>query len=106
MANKVTSSSGNLPTRPPDPVEGKVPPAKEVARFHTNADTDGDSGSLHHTLGPRKGQAAEGDHDHRGGNSVSLLQGSTVSGSRATDAWRTSVMAILVDLGVTDNTTA
>lgn len=102
---KQTDSSGNLTTRPSDPVDGKVPTEKEVARFHTNADTDGDSGSIHHTLGPRKGQATEGDHDHRGGNSVALLQGVTVSGSRATDAWRTSVMALLVELGATDSTT-
>lgn len=103
---KVTSESGNLPTRPMDPVEGKVPPSKDVARFHTNADTDGDEGSLHHTLGPRKGQAAPGDHDHRGGSSVELLTGSTITGSRGGNAALTSVIALLVELGATDNTTA
>lgn len=102
---KITSEAGNLPTRPQDPVDGKVPPEKEVARFHTNADTDGSEGSLHHTLGPRKGQASPGDHDHRGGQSVAILSGVTVSGSRASDAWRQSVMALLVELGATDNTT-
>ena len=46
---QVTSPSGNLPTKPQDPVEGKVPSEKEVAKFHTNADTDGSEGSLHHS---------------------------------------------------------
>ena len=103
---KVASDTGNLPTKPIDPVEGKVPTTKEVERFHTNADTDGSEGSLHHTLGPRKGQAAGGDHDHRGGNSVALLQGVTISGARGGNTALASVIAALVDLGATDNTTA
>jgi len=35
-----------------------------------------------------------------------LLLNETISGSRATDAWRLSVNAILVRLGATDNSTA
>lgn len=95
-----------LSNKPTDPVEGKVPTAKDVSKFHTNADTDGDEGSIHHSLGPRKGQAAGGDHDHRGGNSVALLQGTTISGSRGGNAAVTSIIAALVELGATDNTTA
>lgn len=93
------------PNKPVDPVEGKVPSSKEVYKFHTNADTDGDEGSIHHTLGPRKGQSAAGDHDHRGGNSVSLLLGNTISGSRAGNVALQSVIDILVELGAVDNTT-
>lgn len=102
---KVASESGNLPTKPIDPVDGKLPSQKDVAQFHTNADTDGDEGSLHHTLGPRKGQAAPGDHDHRGGNSVALLQGVTITGAKGSNAALASVIAALVELGATDNTT-
>lgn len=96
----------NLSNKPTDPVEGKVPTEKEVVKFHTNADTDGDEGSLHHTLGPRKGQAAGGDHDHRGGNSVALFDGVTISGVRAGNTALASVIAALVELGAKDNTTA
>ena len=89
---------------PHNPVSGKVPTRIEVEKFHTNADTDGDEGSLHHTLGPRKGQVAGGDHDHRGGNSVALLGDMTISGATVNDAVH-SIIAILVDLGAKDNTT-
>jgi hypothetical protein len=67
-------------------------------------DTDGSDQSVHHTLGANKGQASPGDHDHRGGSSVALLQGMTVSGSNATEMLA-SIVAILVDLGATDSTT-
>lgn len=94
-----------LPTRPSDPVSGSSPSRKAVSDFHKNADTDGSDGSIHHTLGPRKGQAAPGDHDHRGGNSVLLLDGVTISGSRGGNAALTSVIAALVELGAVDTTT-
>lgn len=93
-----------LPISPYDPVQGKVPTRIEVEKFHTNADTDGDEGSLHHTLGPRKGQAASGDHDHRGGNSVALLQDVTITGATVNDAVH-SIISALVDLGAKDSTT-
>ena len=105
MAN-VTGPTGNLPTKPQDPVDGKVPSEKEVARLHTNADTDGGEGSLHHTLGPRKGQASPGDHDHRGGQSVAILNGVILTGARGGNTALASVIAALVELGATDNTTA
>lgn len=87
-----------------EPTTTKVPTPKEVARFHTNADTDGNEGSIHHTLGARKGQAAPGDHAHRGGTSVLLLQGTNISGSRASGAALISVIAALVELGAEDIT--
>lgn len=93
-----------MPSKPHDPVLGKVPTRVEVEKFHTNADTDGDEGSLHHTLGPRKGQSAPGDHDHRGGSSVALLQDVTITGATVNDAVH-SIIAALVDLGAKDTTT-
>lgn len=92
-------------TTPIDPVKGQVPNATEVQKFHTNADTDGGRGSIHHTLGPTNNQAAPGDHDHRGGNSVELLAGITISGAKGGNTALASVIAALVDLGATDSTT-
>lgn len=95
-----------ISNKPIDPVSGVLPSTKEVARFHSNADTDGNEGSIHHTLGPRKGQSSPGDHDHRGGTSALLLQGTTISGSRASGAALISVIAALVELGAEDTTVA
>lgn len=41
-----------------------------------------------------------------GGGNIKPLQGMSISGSRATDAWRLEVMRVLRKLGVKDNTTA
>lgn len=95
---------------PVDPVKGQVPSKLDVEKFHTNADTNGSDGSIHHTLGPRKGNAAPGDHDHRGGNSVQLMSGDSISGSRS-DATSAGALAHLLqylstEFGLTDNTTA
>lgn len=86
--------------------ENPKPPAQAVDDFHTNSDVDARAESLHHTLGPNPTQASPGDHRHDGGDSALILEGETISGSRATDAWRISVNAILVRLGATDNSTA
>ncbi len=86
--------------------ENPKPTAQAVADFHTNSDADSRAESLHHTLGPNPNQASPGDHTHDGGDSELLLLNETISGSRATDAWRLSVNAILVRLGATDNSTA
>lgn len=91
---------------PIDPVAGEVPNRQAVAKFHTNADTDGSEGSIHHTLGPGHAQAAAGDHDHRGGSSVALLDGITISGARGGNTALASVIAALVELGAKDTTTA
>ena len=75
------------------------PTAEQVSEFHTFADTDSRDEAIHHTLGPGKYQAAAGDHGHVG----SLMRGYTISGSRATDAWRLSVNAMLVAFGASDS---
>ena len=86
--------------------ENPKPPSQAVDDFHTNSDVDARAESQHHTLGPNPTQASPGDHRHDGGDSALILEGETISGSRATDAWRQSVNAILVRLGATDNSTA
>ena len=91
---------------PVDPVQGETPNRQAVAKFHTNADTDGNEGSIHHTLGPGHSQASPGDHDHRGGASVAILSGVTLSGAKGGNTALASVIAALVELGATDTTTA
>lgn len=86
--------------------ENPKPPPQVVDDFHENSDVDARAESQHHTLGPNPTQAAPGNHTHDGGDSELLLLNETISGSRATDAWRQSVNAILVRLGATDNSTA
>ena len=86
--------------------ENPKPPAEAVDDFHTNSDVDSRAEALHHTLGPGPNQSSPGDHTHDGGDSALILEGQVISGSRATDAWRLSVNAILVRLGATDNSTA
>ena len=86
--------------------ENPRPPAQAVEDFHTNSDSDARAESQHHTLGPNPNQASPGDHTHDGGDSAFILSGETISGSRASDAWRISVNAILVRLGAIDNSTA
>jgi hypothetical protein len=82
------------------------PSAEEVDDFHTNSDLDLRLESQHHTLGPSPSQAAPGDHVHDGGDSALILDGFTISGSRASDTWRLSVNALLVRLGATDSSSA
>tara|TARA_R110002020_G_scaffold404912_1_gene614971 strand:+ start:11567 stop:11860 length:294 start_codon:yes stop_codon:yes gene_type:complete len=86
--------------------KGRSPSAEEVQNFHTNADTDSRREAIHHTLGAGDNQAASGNHDHRGGNSVQLLTGITMTGSRGGNVALLSVIQALVALGATDSTTA
>ena len=86
--------------------ENPKPPAQAVEDFHTNSDVDARAEAQHHTLGPGPNQSSPGDHVHDGGDSAFILEGQVISGSRASDAWRLSVNAILVRLGATDNSTA
>jgi hypothetical protein len=85
--------------------ENPKPPGQVVEDFHENSDVDSRAEAQHHTLGPSPNQASPGDHVHDGGDSALILEGLDVSGSRATDAWRQSVNALLVRLGATDNST-
>lgn len=87
-------------------VDKAKPSSKEVQDFHTNADTDGSSKSIHHTLGSGINQASPGTHTHDGGNSKLLLEGVTISGSRGGNAALASVIAALVSLGASDATSA
>ncbi len=93
-------------TKSEDPVKKDAPTGAEVTKFHTNADVDGSKNSMHHTLGSSNTQASPGDHDHRGGTSVELLLGTTISGSKSSGAALDSIIAVLVELGATDSTTA
>lgn len=86
--------------------ENPKPSNQVVDDFHENSDLDSRAEAQHHTLGPGPNQASPGDHRHDGGDSELLLLGETISGSRATDAWRISVNAILVRLGASDSSTA
>lgn len=86
--------------------ENLKPTSQAVDDFHTNSDLDARAEAQHHTLGPGPNQSAPGDHIHDGGDSALILEGQVISGSRASDAWRLSVNAILVRLGATDNSTA
>lgn len=79
----------------------------QVEELHKNADTDVRKEAIHHTLGPRPSQAAGGDHKHDGSDSSLLLEGMTISGSRASStSILPSIIAALVRLGAVDSSTA
>ena len=86
--------------------KGRPPTSEEVDQFHTNADTDTRKEAFHHTLGASDNQAAPGSHLHRGGDSLPLLGGITITGSRGGNVALLSVIQALVALGATDSTTA
>ncbi len=81
------------------------PPAETVDDFHTNSDVNSRRQAQHHTLGPGEFEASPGPHNHRGGDSVLLLSGVTLTGSRGGNVALLSVIQALVALGATDNTT-
>ncbi len=85
--------------------QGLAPDAQTVQEFHTNADTDVRTESIHHTLGQGPNQASPGDHLHDGGSSPLLLAGTTISGSRGGNVALQSVISALVRLGAIDSTT-
>lgn len=82
-----------------------APSAIEVDQLHTNADTDIRPESLHHTVGPGNTQASPGNHNHDGGTSPLILSGFTISGSRGGNVAMVSMIATLVRLGATDQST-
>jgi hypothetical protein len=82
------------------------PDAKVVNEFHSNDDVDKDSNAHHHTLGGGSNQASPGAHRHDGTDSVSLLEGIEIAGSKGGNLALGSVIQALVVLGATDNTTA
>ena len=86
--------------------DGMRPESRVVNEFHTNDDVDKDSNAHHHTLGGGANQASPGSHRHDGTDSVSLLEGIEIAGSRGGNLALQSVISALVSLGATDNTTA
>lgn len=81
---------------------------KEVKEFHESSDLNGGRLAQHHTLGVGPHEGSPGNHNHNGSNSkleIVPLTGTTITGSRATDAWRLSVNAALVKLGALDSST-
>jgi hypothetical protein len=89
-----------------DLFSGKPPSTDQVIKFHEKADKDASPKAIHHTLGPGPNQAASGDHSHDGGNSAQLLSNIVFTGSRTTIANIVpQLIAALVQLGATDNTT-
>lgn len=82
------------------------PEARVVNEFHSNDDVDKDSNAHHHTLGAGANQASPGPHRHDGTDSVSLLEGFELSGSKGGNLAVGSIIQALVQLGATDNTTA
>jgi len=88
-------------------IDGKMrPDARVVNEFHSNDDVDKDSNSHHHTLGGGANQASPGSHRHDGTDSVQLLEGVELSGSRGGNFAVQSIIQALVLLGASDNTTA
>lgn len=84
----------------------KVADAQAVIKFHEKDDVDSSQEAHHHTLGTRQDQAASGAHTHNGKNSRKLLQGTTITGSRASGAALISVIDALEKLGAADGTIA
>lgn len=84
---------------------GAVDPTT-VNRFHDRSDVDSSTVAQHHTLGIKHDQASPGDHKHDGKNSRKVLEGVTISGSRASGAALISVIDALQILGATDSTVA
>lgn len=80
--------------------------ARVVQKIHERADTDAGRTALHHTLGVMPNQASPGNHIHDGTTSARPLSGFNLSGSRGGNAALPSIIACLVQLGATDNTTA
>lgn len=81
---------------------------KDVAAIHRNSDLDLRPDSYHHRNGGRSTNSAPGDHRHDGGNSVQLLDGVVISGSKSTavSSVLSQILACLVTLGITDSTSA
>lgn len=82
------------------------PPQRMVNEFHTNDDLNRDAQAHHHSLGIGVNEAASGAHNHDGSNSVQLLAGFTLTGSRSGGGALISVISALEQLGAQDSTTA
>jgi hypothetical protein len=88
------------------PAARVAPPPQEVNKFHERSDVDSSSTAQHHTIGVKHDQASPGDHKHTGDNSLLLMEGITISGSRAGNAALADLITKLADaFGFTDATT-
>lgn len=105
MAQTIRRQYGST-TQAPTIKDNAKPDAQAVADLHTNDDLDSTPSSHHHTLGPGSTQAAPGNHVHDGGTSPLLLTGVTITGSKSGGTTAASIIAALVKLGATDNSSA
>jgi hypothetical protein len=99
MANQQVSTPNglNLPEKPS---------ATQVRDIHTYSDVDSTADAQHHTLGPGQNQAASGTHRHNGNDSPLLFEGISITGARGGNTAIASIIALLVQFGATDSTTA
>jgi len=81
------------------------PEPRVVSDFHTNSDVDQDKEAQHHTLGSGPNQASPGSHKHDGTDSIALLDGVEITGSRDGNTALASVIAALGVLGLKDSST-
>lgn len=84
------------------------PAPRDVNFFHTRADTDTSSSSVHHTLGIGHNQASPGDHVHDGKSSrkVGVGLSLTVTGAKAGNVALGSLLTMLKNvIEFTDSTT-
>ena len=75
-----------------------LPAGVPIPEQHHPEDSDSGEFATHHTLGPAEFQASPGNHVH--------LKGQTITGSRGGNAAVASIIAMLVQLGATDGTSA
>ena len=66
-------------------VNKSSPDAQAVTEFHRYSDADTRSEAQHHTLGLTHNQGSWGDHNHRDGNGIPILDGVTLSGNVTTN---------------------
>ena len=86
-------SAGGLSYRTSDT---NKPEARVVQQFHTNADTDGSTKALHHTLGPGPNQAAAGNHSHDAGGSSALAGYATIAHTHDLAYWKANVPWVVI----------
>lgn len=105
-AQKGTGYVDRQDTAPKPKDEDPSPSAEKVIQFHNRAPIDTRAEDIHHTLGVTGTQASPGDHNHDGGDSVLLLEGFTIVGSKANpQTVLPSLIAGFVRLGMKDSTT-
>jgi hypothetical protein len=79
---------------------------RTVAEIHSTDDVDTSKDAHHHTLGPSSNQSSRGNHNHDGTDSVFLMEGVTISGSRGGNVALANLISELAQvLGFTNNTT-